>query len=165
MTDTTSIIATLAKTTENYAVYESADVGGTQELTGMYVSLAAFGESPEEFIEVAIGEEGPVALVKNKDTTNYGVYESESGAISGSYFAHDVLGSEETDDGESAPEERGISISPATEEDFEEAQDEMEEEAEALLGEMGDDDAVEVEETSEEDEAEALLEEAEAAAE
>ena len=168
--NTESIVAELAKTTENYAVYEAAEVAGSQSLTGMYVSLAAFGEEPEAFIEVVIGDEGPVSLVKNKDTKSFGVYESESGAISGMYVSHEVLGSEETEDGFEAPEARAISISPATEEDFEESQEseELQEEAESLLSDTGTDaveaEEAEEEETDEEAEAEALLAEAEDAA-
>lgn len=171
MSDQNTIVAELAKTTENYAVYESAEVAGSQDLTGMYVSLAAFGENPEDFIEVVIGEDGPVSLTKGKDTKNYGTYESESGAISGMYVSHDVLGSEETEDGFVAPDERGISLDHASEEDFEESQEageeELVEEADSLLSGAGSEDAVEVEEdepSEEEQEAEALLEEAEEAA-
>lgn len=171
----TTIVAELAKTTTNYAVYESAEVAGSQDLTGMYVSLATFGEGndPLGFIEVEVAEEGPVSLAKNKDTKSFGVYESASGAISGMYVSHDVLGSEEGEDGFEAPEERGISISPATEEDFEESQEseELQEEASSLLSDAGDSDAVEAEstdeaeeESDEEAEAEALLAEAEDAA-
>lgn len=169
MTELASIVAELAKTTENYAVFESAEVGGSQDLTGMYVSLAAFGEEPEAFIEVEVGEEGPVTLTKNKDTASFGNYESESGAVSGIYISHDVLESEESEEGDRvAPDTLGISISPATEEDFEQSQqsEELEDEADALLGDAGTDgvDAEETEETTVEDEAEELLNEAEDAA-
>lgn len=156
---TQTIIAEQQKTTENYAVFESAEVGGQQDLTGMYVSLAAFDGEPFDFIEVRIDDDGPVTLNKQKDTTNFGVYESESGAISGMYVSHDIL---DSDEGE-APENRGISIAPATEDDFEDSQtdEELEDEAGSLLADAGDDDdAVEV--TSEE-EAEDLLAEAEEA--
>jgi len=167
--NTETIVAEQSKTTENYDVYESAEVAGSQDLTGMYVSLAAFGENPEAFIEVTIGEDGPVSLTKTKDTKSFGVYESESGAISGMYVSHDVLGSTEGEDGFEAPDERGIAIAPATEQDFEESQEseELAEEADALLSGVGGEDAVEVEEDDESDEeaeAEALLEEAEEAA-
>ena len=171
----TTIVAELAKTTTNYAVYESAEVAGSQDLTGMYVSLATFGDSdPLGFIEVEVADEEslPVSLTKNKDTKSFGVYESASGAISGMYVSHDVLGSEDGEDSPVAPDERGISITPANEDDFEESKEseELEEEAASLLSDAGSEDAVEAEEsdeddeTSEEIEAEALLAEAEDAA-
>lgn len=170
----TTIVAEQSKTTENYAVYESAEVAGSQDLTGMYVSLAAFGESePEDFIEVTIGEEGPVSLEKGKDTKSFGVYESESGAISGMYVSHEVLASEETEDGFVAPESRATSISPASEEDFEESQEDeaLEAEADSLLSGADSGETVETTEeaqedetTPEEEEAADLLAEAEDAA-
>lgn len=162
-----TIVATLAKTTENYAVYESAEVGGSQALTGTYVHLAAFDGDAPDFIEVRVGDDEAAPLAKKKDTTNYGVYETEGGAISGMYVSHDSIDSPEGDEGDrEAPEDLAISLAPATEDDFEEAQDEaeeaIEEEASALLGDAGSDDEVEV---STEEEAADLMEEAEAEAE
>lgn len=163
-TDATQIVATLDKTTENYAVYESAEgPSGEQDLVGMYVSLTAFGDGePFPFIEVLLGDDQPVGLSKKKDTTRFGVYESQDGAtITGMYVAHDVLGSDETEDGSfEADESQNIGISPASEEEFEQAEEEAEaepEDADALVTEGESTESTEDEEETESQEDELVI--------
>lgn len=115
-----SIDATLSKTTDNYAVYEG------DGLTGTYVNLDQFeGEAPEE-VTFVVGEDGAVTVEKTADTKNYGNYESEGDAIVAMYLAHDLIGSEETEDGFSAPESLDLTIQVAADSEDSDESDEEE---------------------------------------
>lgn len=154
----------------DYSVYDAATVAGTQAAKG-FAFLQSAAEKAGDFIEVELTEEGG-DLQLEKVTSATGRYSTEGAAVRHIYVDHSVLnelGGEPGDDEYNAPESLGISISPSTEEAFEESQETPEdatEEAEGLLAGVGDDDAVDVEEgddTTDEEEAEELLAEAEEA--
>ena len=152
MSETDSIQVAVDNETENYAVYESAD---EDTIVGMYVSEGA-AEQIGEFGEVTVSTSAEVEAGLNKTTTNYGVYETAGGAISGMYISHDLL-EQLTDSDEyeqdDAPESVGLTIAPSTESAFEDAQGVDEDEEEALVvggADSDDSDEAEVEISDEE---------------
>lgn len=159
------------KTSGDYTVYDAATVAGDQAAKG-FAFLTSAAEQAGRYVEVTISADGD-DLELEKVTSATGRYATEGPAVRHIYVDHDVLaelGGEATDDGFDAPETLGISVAPSTEEAFEESrevEEEAEEEADSLLEGVGGDDDVEVEEDEGDDEAdaEALLAEAEEAAE
>lgn len=156
----------------DYTVYDAADVAGSQAAKG-FALLSSAAEQAGDFIEVTLDGDGD-DVEREKTTSRTARYATEGAAVRHIYIDHDVLAElggeadDEAENGFDAPDSLGLSVAPSTEDAFEETQEvseEVEEEAEALLDGVGDDDAVEVEdETTDEEEAEALLEEAEEAA-
>jgi hypothetical protein len=107
--------------------YESA--GDT--ICASYLTFPS-GRTPEDYLAFIIGgENAPVTLELQRVTKNYAVYDSESGAVTGLYVNLEEF------DGE-PPEETGFALAEADEEDFEQAVQEEEadaqEEVEALFG-------------------------------
>lgn len=153
MTENATIQVTETDSTENYRIFESAD-GDT--IVGMYVADEV-AEQLGEFAAVTISDEGSedATAEKKKDTTNYGVYELPP-AITGMYVSHDVLDSEETEEGDlEAPESVVLQLAPSDEETFENSLPDAEEQADALV--EGDSEDEEEEEASAEEQAEALV--------
>jgi hypothetical protein len=100
---------------------------GEETVCASYLTFPS-GHTPEDYLAFNIGaENAPVTLELQRVTTNYAVYDSESGAVSGLYVNLDEF------DGE-PPEETGFAIAEATEEDFEESGTSADEEVEALFG-------------------------------
>lgn len=132
----------LSKTTENYAVYDGPELPGGQQVAGMYVALAAFEEEPPEYLDVLFGEEEavPLEVVKANGEGNSIRFRSESDAISGIYVWPSAIGSDVfgTAESEETVETPAISIRPSDEESFEavldENDEELQEEASALMG-------------------------------
>jgi len=101
MTDNTSTIdARLAKTTKNFAVFESPDTLQGQMLTGTYVSLEQFDEVPDfahvNLSPIADPDDAPDSGINvrlSRETKNYAVYEAPDEltgqAISGMYVSHE----------------------------------------------------------------------------
>lgn len=150
MSETDTIQVGIDKETENYAVYESAD---GSSIVGMYVSDGA-AEDIGEFGALTISDEAQVNATLDKTTTNYGVYSTEGGAISGMYVGHALLeqvGGESTEDGFDAPDSIGLTIAPSDEDAFEEAQGVDEEEEEALVSGSDESDESESEDADEEE--------------
>lgn len=160
-----------AKTSGDYTVYDAAQVAGNKAAKG-FAFLTSAASQAGRYVEVTLDSDGD-DLELEKVTSATGRYATPGAAVRHIYVSHDVLaelGGEATDDGFDAPETLGLTVSPSTEEDFEESRQTPEdatEEAEGLLAGAQSDDAVEVEEAddnSDEEEAEALLAEAEEAA-
>ena len=145
MSETDPIEIGVDKETENYAVFESAD-GDT--IVGMYVSDGA-AEALGEFATLTISDEAEVSATLDKTTTNYGVYSTDGGAVSGMYVGLDLLedtfGSDEEEEFE-APESIGLTLSPSDEDSFEDAAGVDEEEEEALVADAASDETDESEE-------------------
>lgn len=154
MTEANTIEVAQDNSTENYEVYESAD-GDT--IVGMYVE-SGIAETLGEFASVTISDaddaDESATADKNKDTSNYGVYELPP-AITGMYVSHDALESEETDDGFEAPDSIGLSLAPSDEETFEASLPDLDDQSDALIS--GDDSDEEESEPSAEEQAEALV--------
>lgn len=120
MTESDTIEIGVDKTTENYAVYESAD-GDT--IVGMYVSQGA-ADAVGEFATLTISEDADVTATVDKQTTNYVVYSTEDGAVSGMYVSRDLLQEtfdlDEDEDGDTIfPESIGLTLAESDEEAFE----------------------------------------------
>ena len=154
MTEANTIEVAQDNSTENYEVYESAD-GDT--IVGMYVE-SGIAETLGEFASVTISDaddaDESATADKNKDTSNYGVYELPP-AITGMYVSHDALESEETDDGFEAPDSIGLALAPSDEETFEASLPDLDDQSDALIS--GDDSDEEESEPSAEEQAEALV--------
>lgn len=105
-----------------------------------------------EYAEVTVAEAGEEEVSANlsKTTTNYGVYETPGGHVTGLYVTRDVL-DDMAGDEEEAPESISLVFSPSDEDAFESAreaiQEEAENEAEGLIA--GDSDDEEEEEAVE----------------
>ena len=155
MTEANTIEVAQDNSTENYEVYESAD-GDT--IVGMYVE-SGIAETLGEFASVTISDaddaDESATADKNKDTSNYGVYELPP-AITGMYVSHDALESEEGDDGFEAPDSIGLSLAPSDEETFEASLPDLDDQSDALIS-GGDDSDEEESEPSAEEQAEALV--------
>lgn len=153
--DESTIQVTAESDTENYTVYESAD-GDT--IVGAYIA-DEIAETLGEFASITVGSaedaDENATTPKKKDTTNYGVFELPP-AVKGMYISHDVLESDETEEGDrEAPENIGLSLSPSDEEAFENSLPDAEEQADALV--EGDDSDEEESEPSTEEQADALV--------
>lgn len=152
----------------DYTVYDAATVAGTQLAKG-FAFLSSAAAQAGDYITVTLSEDGD-EIELEKVTSATGRYSTPGAAVRHIYIDHSVLddlGGSDGSDEYDAPESLGISITPSTEEAFEESQEtpeDAEDEAASLLSGIGDEDSVEVEEPDEEAEAEALLEEVEEAA-
>jgi hypothetical protein len=146
MSESQSIQVAVDNSTENYEVYESAD-GDT--IVGMYVSSGA-ADSIGEFGEVSVSDSAEVEATLDKTTTNYGVFSTSGGAISGMYVSHELL-SELFDeyDADESVDSIGLTISPSDEDSFEESAGVDEAEEEALVAD-GDSEEEEVDISDEE---------------
>jgi hypothetical protein len=158
MTQDNTIQVTQDDSTENYAVYESAD-GDT--IVGMYVEQS-IAETLGEFAAVTISDaesaDEEATADKSKDTTNYGVFELPP-AVTGMYVSHDALDSEESDEGGPvAPDSIGLELAPSDEETFEASLPDLDDQSDALVsGESDDSDEEEDDEATAEEQAEALV--------
>lgn len=121
--------------TENMAQFESPD---SEDVCASYISRNVADELGE-YATLTISSNADVTATRQKTTTNYAVYETPGGAVTGLYVSREVL----TEDDDDAPESIGIEFSESDEESFEEAieeiQEEAEEEAEGLLADSSDD--------------------------
>lgn len=129
---------------ENMAQYESPN---GETVCASYISRNV-AESLGEFATLTITDEAEAEASLQKTTTNYGVYETSNGAVTGLYVALDEFEDRE------APDTIGLKFSESNEETFEEAQEEIaedeEEEAEALLADSDESDEEEIEISDEE---------------
>lgn len=124
-TQTTTVNAQLQDTTSaGKGQYASPDVG-TQTICTAYLQTPE-GRDPDEFLAfVLFAEDAATTLQRtgfsgSDEDGNYAIYESESGAITGFYVHRDTFEGE-------APEEIPLSLAEASEEDFEEAKNSVEE--------------------------------------
>jgi len=129
-----TIIARQSKTTDNYAVYNAAEPENPEEgfkraLEGLYIDKDAFTEleEPPTFIRVNLGDDEPLTLSNKKSTATTRSFESAA-SIDGSpivcslYVAHRLYDEE-------VPEDLSLSIDPsATDSDWDEAVEAVEEE-------------------------------------
>lgn len=170
MTDST--IVERGNESGDYTIFDAATVAGMQAIKG-FAFLTAAAEKLGDYAAVQLSDDGD-DLELEKVTSATGRYSTNGPAVRHIYIDQEVLeslgGEGERGEDFEAPETLGISISPASEEDFEESQEtpeEATEEAESLLDGM-DDDAVEVQddESDESDETDAddLLEDLDEAA-
>lgn len=144
------------------AQYESPDAGERQQVCTM-VAADSISEQLGEFAELTVSEEADVQATIDRETTNYGVYETPGGAIEGLYISAETLEAifGETDE---APESVGLSFAPSDEDAFEAEADQREEdsvdeeEVEALVGGESDESDDEPEEVEVDDEAVGLVE-------
>jgi hypothetical protein len=127
-----SILTTVAQLTDTtdggYAVYDAHD----DSIVGAYLTGAAlekhFGEIPD-FIEFDVSDDAESGMSLNLEdqsgddgSGNYGIYESEKGAVLSMYITKDAVGDE--------PEEAvGLMIAEADEDQFEKAEQAEDEEA------------------------------------
>ena len=146
--------------TDSMAQYESPN---SDDVCASYISRKVASDLGE-FASLNISDDASVEADLQKETTNYAVYETPNGLVTGLYISREVFG-------EDSPDSIGLTLSESSEEAFEEAQAERneeeeeaaEEEADALLGgsESDDSDEEEVEIADEElDEELGLTEEA-----
>jgi hypothetical protein len=105
--------------TDSMAQYESPD---SEDVCASYVSRD-ISEQLGEFATLSIRDDASVEAHLQKETTNYAVYETAGGHVTGLYISRDLFGDE-------SPESIGLSFAPSDEESFNEAQEEREEESE-----------------------------------
>jgi hypothetical protein len=132
--------------TEKMAQFESPD---GDAICASYIDRSV-ADQLGEFAEVTISEDADVMAELDNETTNYAVYETPGGAVTGLYISRDTL-AEMAEDGD-VPESIGLSFAPSSEDEWEEAEEVDEDEVSGLLAdsEESDDDEEEVEISDEE---------------
>lgn len=140
---------------DKMAQFESPD---GDAICASYVARSV-AEQLGEYAQVTVSDDAEVTASLNKTTTNYGVYETPGGAVTGLYVSHDALTSIHggESDAENAPESIGLSFAPSSEDEWEEADTVDEDEVDGLLADSDDSDEQEAE-AEEEEEAEELVE-------
>ncbi|AGM11574.1 hypothetical protein M199_gp092 [Halogranum tailed virus 1] len=141
MEDNTTITTQHQKTTSaGKHEFASPSLASGQAICTSYIVGEAFGEEAPEFLNIVLNSENAtgtlhLASVSGSGTGNYGVYETESGAVTGLYISRDTLGVDGDADPDDFPQEIPFSLAGATEEDFEEESEdtEMQDEAAGLL--------------------------------
>lgn len=122
--------------TDSMAQFESPD---GEDVCASYVSRNVASELGE-FASLTISDDADVTADRQKETTNYAVYETAGGAVTGLYVNSELL----ADDEGETPESIGLQFSESDEESFEEAraaiEEEAEEEAEGLLADSDESD-------------------------
>ena len=142
--------------TEKMAQFESPD---GDAICASYIDRSV-ADQLGEFAQVTISDEANVNAELSKTTTNYGVYETGGGAVTGLYVSHDTLAEVHGGEAnaENAPESIGLAFSPSTEDEWDEAEEVDEDEVEGLLAGTDDSDDSDEDETTADDEADELLE-------
>ena len=132
--------------TDSMAQFESPN---SDDVCASYLSRNV-ADQIGEYATLTISEDAEVTAERQKETSNYAVYETAGGHVTGLYLSRDLF------DGDESPESIGLTFFESDQESFEYAQaernEEAEEEAEGLLAGSDDTDDSDEEEVEISDE-------------